>query len=450
MPGGFRPEPIAIPAGSFAINPSLELPVSTSGACYDGAVSSEATDGGASSSCLGTSSSTVATSIIEPLEQADLAFGVSEIHHADLKVLHNIGHGSSGVVQKVLHTPSDSVLALKIIPVEADETKRKQILLELKTLHESMHESIVSFYGAFFREGAVHVCLEYMDASLLDVARSEGCALPEPVLAGITRPVLQGLVYLHRERHMIHRDIKPANVLVDVNGHVKLADFGVSGELGHTLAKCASWVGTVHYMSPERIQGSCYSYDSDVWSLGITLLELGNGAFPYPPERGGRRLSFWDLLDAIVESPPPTPPAHFGAPFHNFITACLQKEPSARASSSQLLGHPMLQVGLPAPGDVADWIRGAIARMPPRGSAGRNGEGEGEGPSGVGADGATAQSLFALMSASSGGLAGTLRSGAAPSVLPAMPDADGDERMGDACYTPAGAPVPQMQLPWAR
>jgi mitogen-activated protein kinase kinase len=177
----FRPEPIAIPAGSFGINPSLELPVSISGACYDGAVSSEATDGGASSSCLGTSSSTVATSIIEPLEQADLAFGVSEIHHADLKVLHNIGHGSSGVVQKVLHTPSDSVLALKIIPVEADETKRKQILLELKTLHESMHECIVSFYGAFFREGAVHVCLEYMDASLLDVARSEGCALPEPV-----------------------------------------------------------------------------------------------------------------------------------------------------------------------------------------------------------------------------------------------------------------------------
>ena len=73
-----------------------------------------------------------------------------------------------------------------------------------------------------------------------------------------------------------------------------------------------------------------------------------------------------------------------------------------------------------------------------------------EGPSGVGADGATAQSLFALMSASSGGLAGTLRSGAAPSVLPAMPDADDDEMMGDACYTPAGAPVPQMQLPWAR
>jgi len=373
-----------------------------------------------------------------------MTFGASEIHHADLHVLHNIGHGSSGVVQKVLHVPSDSVLALKIIPVEADDAKRKQILLELKTLHESMHESIVSFYGAFFREGAVHVCLQYMDASLLDVARSEGCALPEPVLAGITRPVLQGLVYLHRERHMIHRDIKPANVLVDVNGHVKLADFGVSGELHHTLAKCASWVGTVHYMSPERIQGSSYSYDSDVWSLGITLLELGNGAFPYPPERDGRRLSFWDLLDAIVESPPPTPPTHFSAPFHAFITACLQKEPAERASSSQLLDHPMLATGTPPPataGDVAQWICGAIARMPPRG-----GEGAGEGSAGgeTTAHELTAAELMASL-AGDGGLGGTLRSGMAPSGQAFAADADGDEMMGDACHTPAsGVPM----LPW--
>jgi len=388
--------------------------------------------------------------------------------------MHNIGHGSSGVVQKVLHTPSDSVLALKIIPVEADDAKRKQILLELKTLHESMHESVVSFYGAFFREGAVHVCLEFMDASLLDVARSEGCALPEPVLAGIARPVLHGLVYLHRERHLIHRDIKPANVLVDVNGHVKLADFGVSGELGHTLAKCASWVGTVHYMSPERIQGSSYSYDSDVWSLGITLLELGNGAFPYHPERDGRRLSFWDLLDAIVESPPPTPPAHFSASFHAFITACLQKEPAGRASSTQLLHHPLLvgdstaagasalfgagapfAAGAPAQPvhvfappdaglDVAEWIRTAIARMPPRGEA------EHDGASGVptagGTDGANAASLFAGLMGE-GGLGGTLRSGTAPSGASYAADADGDEMMGDACPTPGvGDGVPK--LPW--
>ena len=108
-----------------------------------------------------------------------------------------------------------------------------------------------------------------------------GGPLSEPMLAAITQPVLQGLAYLHRELHVIHRDIKPSNILVDMAGNIKIADFGVSGNLAHTLATCVSWVGTVHYMSPERISGASYSYDSDVWSLGITLLELAIDAFPY-------------------------------------------------------------------------------------------------------------------------------------------------------------------------
>lgn len=291
----------------------------------------------------------------------------SEIQPSDLQVLSNIGHGSSGVVQKVLHMPSDSVLALKVIAVEANEAKRKQILLELKTLHESMHPSIVSFYGAFFREGAVHIALEYMDASLLDLTRAAGMTLAEPILAAMTRPVIDGLAYMHRELHMIHRDIKPANILVDSGGQIKIADFGVSGELHETLAKCASWVGTVHYMSPERIQGGVYSYDSDVWSLGITLLELATRSFPYPNELDGRRLSFWDLLDAIVESPPPTPPAHFSPEFHALITSCLQKAPEARASSTQLMSLPLIlrHSGAATRAEATAWICEAISHLPP-------------------------------------------------------------------------------------
>jgi serine/threonine protein kinase len=296
----------------------------------------------------------------EPTSQP---FPGCELHPADIRVLQNIGHGSSGVVQKVLHTASDSILALKIIPVEAAEQKQKQILLELKTLHESTHPSIVSYYGAYFREGAVHVALEYMDASLLDVARSQAAALPEWVLASIARPLLLGLSYLHRERHIIHRDVKPANILIDSNGSVKLADFGVSGELGHTLAKCASWVGTIHYMSPERIQGGSYSYDSDVWSLGVTLLELATGKFPYSQERDGQNISFWDLLDAIVESPPPAPPVDFSPPFHSFVTACLHKEPEGRASSTALLAHPLLVAAAGAEASLTQWIRTAIVQL---------------------------------------------------------------------------------------
>ena len=374
---GFRPEPIAIPVvASSSTSDQLETMLPS--------LSSECA--GTCSSIAGSSGPSTAPTTSGSLEHIDhQLFGAcSDIQFGDLHVLHNIGHGSSGIVQKVLHVPSDSVLALKVIAVEADEAKRKQILLELKTLHESMHPSIVSFYGAFYREGAVHVALEYMDASLLDISRSEGVAMPEEVVGAIALPVLHGLVYMHREKHLIHRDIKPSNLLVDSCGNVKIADFGVSGELHETLAKCASWVGTVHYMSPERIQGNNYSYDSDVWSLGITLLELATAAFPYPHERGGQRLSFWDLLDAIVETPPPGAPAHFSAPFHSFIGACLKKEPSQRTSSTQLLSHPLLALhgGI----DIAGWLCAALSKLPPRDAEDEQGADAGAGWSQFGDD----------------------------------------------------------------
>ena len=170
--------------------------------------------------------------------------------------------------------------------------------------------------------------------------------------------MLHGLRYLHRERHTIHRDIKPSNLLVDASGKIKIADFGVSGELGDTLAKAATWVGTVHYMSPERILGGAYAYDSDVWSFGITILELATLRFPYPPAPPAapqQRLGFWDLLDCIVESPPPAPPATASAPLASLVTACLQKQPAARASSSALLQHPFVAAHAARPLDAGAW-----------------------------------------------------------------------------------------------
>lgn len=391
---GFKPEPISIPA---ARPPKIGIPLPSAeagpGASSDLSHLPTATE--MLSSPATSSTATAASSAwgaaapgdpagAEQLRKAELKaearrrdferlsanLANSEIVPEELCVMHNLGHGSSGLVQKVLHVPSDSVLALKVIPVNADEMARKSILLELKTLHESMHPAIVSFYGAFYREGAVHIALEFMDASLLDLMRAERAPLPEPLLSAIAQPVLCGLAYLHRERHTIHRDIKPSNLLVDSLGNVKIADFGVSGELSCTLSKCASWVGTMHYMSPERIQNTPYSYDSDVWSLGITLLELSTGAFPYwkSPARP-QRLGFWDLLDCIVKDPAPSPPPSASAHFTHFISACLQKEPRQRASSTQLLQHPLLLREQLDPSAMALWIRGALSKMPPPGGA---------------------------------------------------------------------------------
>jgi len=298
--------------------------------------------------------------------------GHSEIGHADLQVLSVVGSGSSGMVQKVLHKPTNSILALKVIPLVAEEKVRRAILLELRTLHESQCPAIVSFYGAYYREGAVHIALEYMDASLMDIIKGTGAPIPERILLAMCVPLLQGLAYLHKMRRTIHRDIKPSNLLVDKEGNIKIADFGVSGELGSSLSKCASWVGTVHYMSPERISGGSYSFNSDLWSLGLSLLELAMGRFPYPPNaEAGERLGFWDLLDHIVEEPAPAIPPHLSPAFADFLRLCLQKEPENRPSTADLTHHPWIQsaAGLDH-GVLLNWIQTVLASMPARGVEG--------------------------------------------------------------------------------
>ena len=94
---------------------------------------------------------------------------------------------------------------------------------------------------------------------------------------------MKGLQYLHKDRRIIHRDIKPSNLLMNSAGRLKIADFGVSGQLANSVSKCQTWVGTVTYMSPERIKGDAYGFASDSWSLGLSLLEFALGHFPYAP-----------------------------------------------------------------------------------------------------------------------------------------------------------------------
>ncbi|KAG8470661.1 hypothetical protein KFE25_009082 [Diacronema lutheri] len=351
-----KPAPINVPLALLPERPSV----------LDGAGSGWNQTGGMS---IDIHTATVGE--VQPVEVFDESMGQSEIRHEDLQVLSVVGHGSSGMVQKVLHKPSNSILALKVIPLVAEEKVRRAILLELRTLHESHCSAIVSFYGAYYREGAVQIALEYMDASLMDILKGTGAPIPEHILLAMCIPLLHGLVYLHKARRTIHRDIKPSNLLVDNQGNVKIADFGVSGELQSSLSKCASWVGTVHYMSPERICGGSYSFNSDLWSLGLSLLELALGRFPYSPLESTERLGFWDLLDFIVEEPVPPMPAHLSAPFAEFLALCLQKAPEKRPSSSDLLEHPWIRSAAHLDGaHLPNWIREALARLPPRGCEG--------------------------------------------------------------------------------
>ncbi|EFJ07560.1 MAP kinase [Selaginella moellendorffii] len=268
-----------------------------------------------------------------------------QIALTDLEAVKVIGKGSSGVVQLVRHKWTGQVFALKAIQMNIQETMRKQIVQEIKINQSSQCPYVVVCYEAFYNNGVISIVFEYMDGgSLLDVIK-EVNALPEPYLAAICKQVLKGLVYLHLDRRIIHRDIKPSNLLVNHKGEVKITDFGVSAVLANSMGQRDTFVGTYTYMSPERISGGAYGFESDIWSLGLTLLECATGRFPYlPPGQENGYLNFYELLETIVEQPAPVAsPEMFSAEFCSLISACIQKEPKDRMTAAELLKHPFIQ-----------------------------------------------------------------------------------------------------------
>ncbi|KAJ1624751.1 kinase-like domain-containing protein, partial [Pavlovales sp. CCMP2436] len=192
-----------------------------------------------------------------------------------------LGSGASSVVKLVYHPPSGTMLALKQLAAMEDPALRQQVINELKVLCDVRCDHLVSLYDAFYLEGIIYLALEYMSAgSLEDVTRKAG-RVRDWLLGQIIVQVLQGLIYLHKEKHQLHRDLKPANILLANSGEVKLSDFGISRQLENTMAIAGTFCGTAQYMSPERIVGEGYSYPADVWSVGLIALECATGAYPY-------------------------------------------------------------------------------------------------------------------------------------------------------------------------
>ncbi|KAI0743747.1 kinase-like protein [Daedaleopsis nitida] len=281
------------------------------------------------------------------------------INMDQLQLDEELGKGNYGTVKKVLHKPTKVAMAMKEIRLELDDAKLNGIIMELDILHRAVAPEIVEFYGAFFIESCVYYCMEYMDAGSLDKLQGDG--VPEDVLARITSSMVRGLKFLKDELQIIHRDVKPTNVLVNRRGQVKLCDFGVSGQLEKSLAKTN--IGCQSYMAPERIRGESqnnlgtYTVSSDVWSLGLSLIEMALGHYPYPPETYA---NVFAQLTAIVDGDPPELPEQFSNASRDFVARCLHKIPERRATYAELLAHPFLVGDRQRDVDMPGWVAKAI------------------------------------------------------------------------------------------
>lgn len=263
--------------------------------------------------------------------------------------LAKLGEGNGGSVSKCQLRSGSPIFALKLINADPNPDVQKQIIRELQYNRLCSSPNIVKYYGTFMVEEQlmIGIAMEYMGGRSLDAIYRRVIEIDlsnrinEKVLGKIADSVLGGLNYLHQQR-IIHRDIKPSNILLDKHGNVKICDFGVSGEVVNSLAN--TFVGTQYYMAPERIMGKPYTVSCDVWSLGLTLLEVALGRFPYHIESESS-LGPIELLSLILEYEPHLEDVadediFWSDSFKNFIDYCLRKDPEQRPSPLQMLKHP--------------------------------------------------------------------------------------------------------------
>ncbi|XP_043287616.1 serine/threonine-protein kinase 10 [Venturia canescens] len=258
------------------------------------------------------------------------------------EMIGELGDGAFGKVYKAQHKQTNQLAAAKMCALEGEDDL-SDFMIEIDILSEFKHPNVVELHEAYFKDGKLWMLIEYCDGGAVDSIMVElEKALTEPQISYVCQQMTKGLAFLHKSR-VIHRDLKAGNVLLTMSGGVKLADFGVSAKNKHTLQKHDTFIGTPYWMAPEVVlcetfRDNPYDFKVDIWSLGITLIEL---AQMEPPNH---EMSPMRVLLKIQKSDPPKldQPGKWSKDFNDFIAKALIKDPSLRPTADELLKHSFI------------------------------------------------------------------------------------------------------------
>uniref|UniRef100_A0A915BR55 mitogen-activated protein kinase kinase n=4 Tax=Parascaris univalens TaxID=6257 RepID=A0A915BR55_PARUN len=273
----------------------------------------------------------------------------------NLKRIGELGSGTCGVVYKARFDLTGTIMAVKQMAMTSVAEERRRVVMDLDVVlrsHDCPH--IVRCYGCFISDYEVHICMELMATCLDKLSKRVQDGFPEDILGKMAVSIIKALDYLKVHQNIIHRDVKPSNILLDLNGTVKLCDFGIAGRLVDSLVRTHT-AGCSAYMSPERLDPT-HNYDirADIWSVGISLVELARGENPYH----GCSTEFEMLSRIVSESPPRlTIEEGFSSAFCDFVSLCLTKEVERRPKYRELLMHEWIVRYENANVDVAGWYQ---------------------------------------------------------------------------------------------